>query len=86
MSPEAKKESQWQIGDKVCALLGGGGYAQYAAVHHTMLMPVPKGLSMVEAAALPEAFATAYLNLFMEGGAKAGEFCLCMQEQAALQA
>jgi NADPH2:quinone reductase len=76
MSPEAKKESQWQIGDKVCALLGGGGYAQYAAVHHTMLMPVPKGLSMVEAAALPEAFATAYLNLFMEGGAKAGDVLL----------
>lgn len=67
---------QWKAGDKVCALLGGGGYAEYAAVHHSMLMPVPKGLSMVEAAALPEAFATAYLNLFIEGGAKAGNTLL----------
>ena len=76
LSPQAEAESQWKIGDKVCALLGGGGYAEYAAVHHTMLMPVPKGLSMVEAAALPEAFATAYLNLFIEGGAKAGDTLL----------
>lgn len=72
MSETAARDSQWKIGDPVCALLGGGGYAQYAAVHHSMLMPVPSGLSMIEAAALPEAFATAYLNLFMEGGAKAG--------------
>ncbi len=73
MSETAARDSQWKIGDPVCALLGGGGYAQYAAVHHSMLMPVPSGLSMIEAAALPEAFATAYLNLFMEGGAKAGQ-------------
>lgn len=71
MSETAARDSKWKIGDPVCALLGGGGYAQYAAVHHSMLMPVPSGLSMIEAAALPEAFATAYLNLFMEGGAKA---------------
>lgn len=76
MSPAAKAAGTWSVGDKVCALLGGGGYAQYAAVHHSMLMPIPKGLSMVEAAALPEAFATAYLNLFMEGGAKAGDTLL----------
>ncbi len=73
MGEEAKEKSNWKIGDKVCALLGGGGYAEYAAVHHTMLMPVPKGLSLTEAAALPEAFATAYLNLFIEGGAQAGQ-------------
>ncbi|MBE7045557.1 MAG: NAD(P)H-quinone oxidoreductase [Ruminococcaceae bacterium] len=73
LSPEAEQESNWKIGDEVCALLGGGGYAEFAAVHHSMLMPIPKGLSMIEAAALPEAFATAYLNLFIEGGAKAGD-------------
>ena len=73
LSPEAEKSGKWKIGDEVCALLGGGGYAEYAAVHESMLMPVPKGLSLVEAAALPEAFATAYLNLFIEGDAKAGD-------------
>ena len=72
LTPEAEKSGKWHVGDKVCALLGGGGYAEYAAVPHNMLMPIPKGLSMVEAAALPEAFATAYLNLFIEGGAKEG--------------
>ena len=45
----------WKIGDRVCALLGGGGYAEYVAVKYDMLMPVPKGLSIIEAAALPEA-------------------------------
>lgn len=73
LSEEAQRESNWKIGDEVCALLGGGGYAQYVCVPHGMIMPVPKGLSLIEAAALPEAFATAYLNLFFEGGAKAGQ-------------
>ena len=73
---EAAKKSTWQVGDKVCALLGGGGYAQYANVKYDMLMPIPEGCSMIEAAALPEAFATAYLNLFIEGGAKAGDTLL----------
>lgn len=73
LSEEAKSEGKWKIGDKVCALLGGGGYAEYVNVPAEMVMPIPKGLSMVEAAALPEAFATAYLNLFIEGGAKAGD-------------
>ena len=71
-----KAKAYWQVGDKVCALLGGGGYAQYANVKFDMLMPIPAGCSMVEAAALPEAFATAYLNLFIEGGAKAGDTLL----------
>ncbi|MBQ9098770.1 MAG: NAD(P)H-quinone oxidoreductase [Clostridia bacterium] len=65
--------TDWQVGDRVCALLGGGGYAQYVAVKHDMLMPIPKGLSMVEAAALPEAYATSYLNLFIEGHLEAGQ-------------
>lgn len=72
----AAEKSGWNVGDKVCALLGGGGYAQYANVKYDMLMPVPEGCSMVEAAAIPEAFATAYLNLFIEGSAKAGETLL----------
>lgn len=76
MSPEAIEESEWKIGDEVCALLGGGGYAEYASVHHSMLMPIPKGLPLIEAAALPEAFATAYLNLFIEGGATEGQTLL----------
>ena len=72
----AKEKSNWKIGDKVCALLGGGGYAQYANIKYDMLMPVPKNCSMVEAAAIPEAFATAYLNLFIEGNIKAGDTLL----------
>lgn len=72
----AKEKSNWKIGDKVCALLGGGGYAQYANVKYGMLMPVPENCSMVEAAAIPEAFATAYLNLFIEGNIKSGDTLL----------
>ncbi len=76
MGEEAKAKSNWKIGDKVCALLGGGGYAEYVSVKYDMLMPVPKNCSMVEAAAIPEAFATAYLNLFMEGNIKPGNTLL----------
>ena len=76
MAAGAKEKSRWKIGDKVCALLGGGGYAQYANIKYDMLMPVPENCSMIEAAAMPEAFATAYLNLFLEGGAKAGDTLL----------
>ena len=73
---EAAAKSDWKIGDKVCALLGGGGYAEYVNVKYDMLMPVPKNCSMVEAAAIPEAFATAYLNLFLEGNIKEGNTLL----------
>lgn len=73
---EAAKKSDWKVGDKVCALLGGGGYAQYVNVKYDMLMPVPKNCSMVEAAAIPEAFATAYLNLFIEGKIQPGDTLL----------
>lgn len=68
-----KEVSDYAVGDKVCALLGGGGYAEYAAVPASMLMPIPKNLSYEQAAALPEAFATCYLNLFREAGFKPGE-------------
>lgn len=76
IGPTAALESNWKLGDQVCALLGGGGYAEYVAVRYDMLMPIPQGLTLIEAAALPEAFATAYLNLFIEGGAKADETLL----------
>lgn len=76
MGEGAREASSWQIGDRVCALLGGGGYAQYVCTRYDMLMPVPRGCSMEEAAALPEAFATAYLNLLLEGGMQAGDTVL----------
>jgi NADPH2:quinone reductase len=76
LSEGAKANSNWKIGDKVCALLGGGGYAEYVAVKYDMLMPIPKNCSMVEAAAIPEAFATAYLNLFIEGKIQPGNTLL----------
>lgn len=73
---EAPPDGRFQAGDKVCALLGGGGYAERVAVPAAMAMPVPEGLSMVEAAAIPEVFATSYLNVCIEGGMKAGETVL----------
>ena len=73
---EAAAQSRWKAGDRVCALLGGGGYAQYVSVRHDMLMPVPENCTMEEAAAMPEAFATAYLNLFLEGGIRPGDTLL----------
>lgn len=73
---QAPAQSRWKPGDKVCALLGGGGYAERVAVPANMVLPVPEGLSMVEAAAIPEAFATSYLNLCLEGGMKAGDTVL----------
>ena len=76
IAEEAKANSNWKIGDKVCALLGGGGYAEYVAVRYDMLMPVPENCSMAEAAAIPEAFATAYLNLFIEGKIEKGNTLL----------
>lgn len=63
----AAEKSKFKFGDKVCALLGGGGYNQYANIKYDILMPVPENCTMAEAAAIPEAFATAYLNLFYEG-------------------
>lgn len=73
---EAAMRSSFRKGDRVCALLGGGGYAEYVTVRYDMLMPVPQECSMAEAAALPEAFATAYLNLFWEGKIQPGNTLL----------
>jgi len=70
---ESPEGGRWKKGDQVCALLGGGGYAERVACPANMALPVPEGLSMDEAAAIPEVFATAYLNLFQEGGMAAGD-------------
>ena len=73
---EAEKLSSLSVGDKVCALLGGGGYAEYAAVRHDMAVPIPGSYTLAEAATIPEAFCTSWLNLFVEGKAKAGDTLL----------
>lgn len=65
--------TRWKAGDRVCALMAGGGYAEYAVCHEGSVVPIPAGLSYAEAAALPEVFATAWLNLFMEAGLQRGE-------------
>ncbi|WP_043529172.1 NAD(P)H-quinone oxidoreductase [Litchfieldella xinjiangensis] len=62
-----------RVGDKVCALLAGGGYAEEVVVSSQQVLPIPDGMGLREAAALPEVFATAWLNLFMEGALKTGE-------------
>jgi NADPH:quinone reductase len=64
------------IGDRVTALLPGGGYATYAVAAAPLCLPVPEGLSMVEAAAIPETFFTVWTNLFDRGGLKSGETVL----------
>jgi NADPH2:quinone reductase len=67
---------RWKAGDRVCALLGGGGYAQYAVVDARHALPVPRGLTMVEAAGLPETVFTVFANVFEHGGLQAGETLL----------
>lgn len=73
MGKTAKEKCDFNVGDKICALLGGGGYAEYVAIKYDMLMPIPNGLSYIEASAIPEAYATSYLNLFIEGHLEAGQ-------------
>jgi len=65
--------SKWAVGDKVCALLPGGGYAEYVTTPAAHALPVPKGMSLKEAACLPETFFTVWTNVFQRGGLKAGE-------------
>ncbi|NBB14645.1 zinc-binding dehydrogenase [Caulobacter sp. SLTY] len=64
---------RWKAGDRVCALLGGGGYAEYAVVDARHALPVPAGLSLEEAAGLPETVFTVFANVFEHGALKAGE-------------
>ncbi|MGF1236572.1 NAD(P)H-quinone oxidoreductase [Streptomyces sp. 2-6] len=66
----------WQVGDEVCALLTGGGYAQKVAVPAGQLLTIPEGVGLAEAAALPEVTATVWSNIVMTAGLKAGETLL----------
>ena len=66
----------WSVGDRVCALLTGGGYAEQVAVPADLLLPVPAGVDLVSAAGLPEAACTVYSNLAMNAGLRAGETLL----------
>ncbi len=65
--------SKWAVGDRVCALLPGGGYAEYALTHQDQALPIPGDLGMVEAAALCETFFTVWSNVFERGRLAAGE-------------
>jgi putative PIG3 family NAD(P)H quinone oxidoreductase len=67
---------RWAVGDRVCALLGGGGYADHAVVDARHALPIPDGLDFVQAAALPETVCTVFANVFEAGGLKAGETLL----------
>jgi putative PIG3 family NAD(P)H quinone oxidoreductase len=68
--------SQWAVGDRVCALVAGGGYAQYAVVPAPQCLPVPAGVDLVAAAAIPETFFTVWTNVFQRGRLAAGESIL----------
>jgi NADPH2:quinone reductase len=65
--------TRWKLGDAVCALLGGGGYAEFCRVDARHVLPVPKGLSLIQAAALPETAFTVFTNVFEGGSLKSGE-------------
>jgi NADPH2:quinone reductase len=65
--------TQWSVGDEVCALLPGGGYAQYATTYANHCLPIPQGLSVKQAACLPETFFTVYSNVFQRGKLEVGE-------------
>jgi len=67
---------RWKEGDTVCGLLPGGGYAEYAVIHEDLALPVPKGMSMIEAAAVPEVFMTAFQAVNWIAGLKKGEWIL----------
>jgi NADPH2:quinone reductase len=67
---------RWQPGDRVCALVTGGGYAEYCVVPEPQCLPIPRGLQMVEAAALPETFFTVWTNLFQRARLSEGDLAL----------
>ncbi len=71
-----EKVGKWQPGERVCALLAGGGYAEQVAVPQQQLMPVPEDWDFVRAGGMTEVFLTAFVNLFMEGGLETGETVL----------
>jgi putative PIG3 family NAD(P)H quinone oxidoreductase len=67
---------RWTVGDRVCALTAGGGYAEYVSVHASNALPLPPGFTYTEAAALPETYFTVWHNVFERGGLKSGEVFL----------
>ncbi len=71
-----EKVTKWKIGDRVCGLLAGGGYAEYAVIHEDVAMPIPENLDFLAAAAIPEAFLTAFQALVWIAKLKAGETLL----------
>jgi len=75
-APRSASDRVWQVGDEVCALVAGGGYATRAVAHGLQCLPVPNGLSLVEAAALPETFFTVWTNVFERGRLVSGEWLL----------
>lgn len=69
--------ARWSVGDNVCALLSGGGYAEYASADAGALLPIPDGMDMVHAACFPESLFTVWANVFNRGGLRKGEDFLC---------
>ncbi|OFW04797.1 MAG: NAD(P)H-quinone oxidoreductase [Acidobacteria bacterium RIFCSPLOWO2_02_FULL_67_36] len=72
----AANEGRWRVSDRVCALVAGGGYAEYCVVPSAQCLPIPAGLSMRQAAAVPETFFTVWTNLFQRAGLREGETVL----------
>ena len=68
--------TRWRVGDKVCALVNGGGYAQYCIAEETAALPIPPGLDMIQAGAVPETFFTVWNNVFERGKLQSGEWFL----------
>ena len=73
---DAPGNTRWKAGDRVCALVAGGGYAEYCAVPAPQCLPIPRGMDAVAAAAIPETYFTVWTNLFQRGALKAGECVL----------
>ncbi|MGV6807853.1 MAG: NAD(P)H-quinone oxidoreductase, partial [bacterium] len=71
-----EKVTRWQEGDRVCALLSGGGYAEFAVAHESLCLPIPAPISLEDAAALPETTFTVWTNLFHQGALKPGQTLL----------
>lgn len=69
----AVARGRWKVGDRVCALLSGGGYAEYAVADARHVLPIPEGIEFIQAAALPETIFTVYANVFEQGALQAGE-------------
>jgi NADPH:quinone reductase-like Zn-dependent oxidoreductase len=72
------------VGDVVCALTNGGGYAEYVSVPAGQCLPIPAGLSLPQAAALPEALFTLWAHLFLRANLRRGRGCWCMARRAGL--